>query len=145
MNDTNPESEIIDCDADPFVYEGMSVYSHKKTGKTAWKDLNPVLWQWDQQKVDDGISGHLLARELASKPVLNANVLWFLVKNQELIPEEWQEKNYVCFWGTVYLNGTHGLYVETLHYGERGWDVVPRELDEMFDIYEYAVLGSSGT
>ena len=37
------DRDLIDCDADPFVYEGMVVYSHTKGGMISWSSLKPTL------------------------------------------------------------------------------------------------------
>lgn len=134
------DRDLIDCDADPFVYEGMVVTSHKKDGMVSWSTLKPTLWKWDQQDIDDGVSGHLVAKELEGRSILNANVLWFLIRNIDLIPKEWEDGRYICFWGTIFLNGRGGLCVACLVYGERGWSVEHRYLDELFWRNVYAVI-----
>ncbi|MDO8633009.1 MAG: hypothetical protein Q7K38_00455, partial [Candidatus Wildermuthbacteria bacterium] len=62
-------------------------------------------------------------KELAGKPVMNANVLDYLLKNPHLIPDEWKGK-YLFFWGTVYRGSVGCLYVRYLCWrGVRwGWD-----------------------
>ena len=44
------------------------------------------------------IVGNALRKVLAGKPVLNANVLDYLLANSHLIPEEWKGKA-TFFWG----------------------------------------------
>ncbi|MDP3726146.1 MAG: hypothetical protein Q8R36_03025 [bacterium] len=112
---------LINCDADPYVPNGWSVEEHQKGGQLQWnKDAQKdALYLSDKQK-SGSIVGNKLRTELKGKPVLNANVLDYLLAHPHLISEEWKEK-YVFFWGTIY-RGSHGdLCVRFLYWHEGGW------------------------
>jgi hypothetical protein len=91
----------IDCDAAPFVPDGWKVEEHQKGGSFIWDASKVELFLSDSQKGGKTIEGNKLRKELAKKPVFNANVLDYLLKNPHLIPEEWKGKD-VFFWGTIY-------------------------------------------
>lgn len=111
---------IIDCDADSFVPENWKVESHKKCGQLEWNPESISLYLSAGQKDGKCIEGNKLREELASKPVLNANVLDYLLAHPELIPEEWKGK-YVFFWGTIYRGPDGDLDVRDLYWGGGGW------------------------
>ena len=59
------------------------------------------------QKGGEHIEFNKLHEELVEKPLLNANVLDYLLFNPVLIPEEWKRDDQgntlcICFWGTIY-------------------------------------------
>jgi hypothetical protein len=111
---------VIDCDADPFVPEGWAVESHKKGGLFKWDATKVKLYLSKNQKGDKYVQGHKLREELENQPVLNANVLDYLLARPELIPEEWKGK-YVFFWGTVYRYSDGYLSVRCLCWGGGRW------------------------
>lgn len=100
----------IDCDADPFnpwEKDGWTVEEHQKGGTFTWDASQVELYLASGQKNGKVIEGNKLRKELAKKPVLNANVLDYLLKNPHLIPEEWKKDGqgntrYIFFWGTIY-------------------------------------------
>ena len=112
---------IIDLDADPFVRDGCLVEEHRKGGKFTWdKDAQKgALYLSMRQHGNEHIAGRELRKELAKKPVLNANVLDYLLANPHLIPEEWKDK-YIFFWGTVYRSRGGSLFVRCLYWCD-GW------------------------
>jgi hypothetical protein len=114
---------VIDCDACPFVPDGWKVEEHQKGGSFQWDASKVQLWLAEGQRNGKWLECNKLRKELSGKPVLNANVLDYLLKNQLLIPEEWRGKS-IFFWGTVYRNSVGGLYVRYLHCsgGEWCWD-----------------------
>jgi len=112
---------IIDCDADPLVAEGWNVESHKNGGLFKWDASKVRLHLSKNQKGHKYIQGHELRDELAKKPVLNANVLDYLLTHSELIPEEWKGKC-VYFWGTIYRHSDGNLYVRALCWGGECWE-----------------------
>ena len=106
----------IDCDATPFIPNGWSVKEHKKGGMFKFNPKKISLHLSKKQK-KGSIEGNDLRKELANQPpVLNANVLDYLLDYPELIPEEWKGK-YIFFWGTIYRSSDGGLRVRCL-----GWD-----------------------
>ncbi|MDE2001222.1 MAG: hypothetical protein KGI60_01480, partial [Patescibacteria group bacterium] len=101
LAEIKPVEYLIDCDADPFVPNGWLVEKHQKGGSFKWDAAQVKLYLSNQQRNDKAIEGNKLRRELVDKPVLNANVLDYLLANPHLIPEEWKGKA-VFFWGTIY-------------------------------------------
>ena len=109
---------IIDADADPFIPEGWKVIEHKKCGQLTWGLDRIELYLSEKQK-GDYVEGEKLRKELANKPVLNANVLDYLLKNPHLIPEGWKGKA-VFFWGTIYRHSYGSLCVRYLYWDATG-------------------------
>lgn len=110
---------IIDCDANPYIPLGWKVEEHRKGGQFEWDPSKVALYLSAAQKKGPGISGNKLRKELRSQPVLNANVLDYLLANPSLIPEDWKGEA-VCFWGTIYRRVGGVLYVRCLGWsGER--------------------------
>jgi hypothetical protein len=95
---------VIDCDAPPFVPDGFVVETHRKGGLIEWDPKRVQLWCSEQQ-AHSYINGEDLLDELRDKPVLNANVLDYLLAHPRLIPkQEWSNLSVhsVLFWGTTY-------------------------------------------
>ncbi len=113
---------LIDLDANPFVPNGWRVVEHKKGGQFKWDPSKTTLYLSKNQQNGKVINGNNLRKELADKPVLNANILDYLFANPHLIPEEWKGK-YVFFWGTIYRNSDVCLSVRSLSWlgGRWGW------------------------
>lgn len=116
---------IIDCDADPFTPNGWTVDSHRKDGQFIFDPAKIKLHLSPNQRDGKRIRGNELREELASEPVLNANVLDFLLKNPHFIPEEWKRDandhtRFIFFWGTVYRSPHGRLYVRDLYF-DGGW------------------------
>lgn len=123
------KNHIINLDAKPFVPNVWKVEEHRKggqpacpVGRFAWDPTKVGLFLADQQK-PGVIVGHVLRKVLKNLPVLNANVLDYLLANPELIPHEWKGK-YVFFWGTIYRDSDGNLYVRYLYWqgGRWCWD-----------------------
>jgi hypothetical protein len=120
------KNHIIDCDAGPFCPEGWTVEHHNKSGKLTWDASKVTLYLSDGQKNGKVLEGNKLRKELADKPVLNANVLQYLLGHPHLIPEEWKvdengNTRYIFFWGTIYRNSLGGLCVRGLYWHGGGW------------------------
>jgi len=119
------EEHVIDCDANPFVPEGWTVEDHQKGGQFKWVPAKiKLFFSRSQRNGTEAVYGNELRKELAGKPVLNANVLDYLLAHPHLIPKEWEGKR-VFFWGTIYRDkGPHDdLYVRYLDsdYGSKPW------------------------
>lgn len=112
---------IIDCDANPFLPQGWhGVEEHKKGGQLKL-DVSKIKLHLSPNQVNGKvIEGNKLRKELASEPVLNANVLDYFLAHPELIPEEWKG-NYIFFWGTIYRNSFGDLYVRCLYWDGGAW------------------------
>ena len=122
---------IVDMDADPYIPDGWKVESHKKQGNLEWDATKVQLYLSRQQQGDKYIEGNKLRKELESQPVLNANLLDYLLAHPELIPEEWKGK-YTFFWGTVYRYSGGDLCVRFLYWDGRSWYWFYRWLDNYF-------------
>ena len=134
---TKPKT-IIDCDKDPFCPKDWIVEEHKKGGKLEWNPKNISLYLSENQK-KDWIKGNELREELKGKPVLNANVLDYLLAHPELIPEEWKGK-YVFFWGTIYRDSDGSLNVRYLGWNGERWNWSFNWLDNVwYDVCPAAV------
>jgi hypothetical protein len=110
---------LINCDSAPFVPNNWSVEEHKKGGLFKFDPAKISLYLSKEQKKRN-ISGRNLYEELADKPVMNANVLDYLLAHPELIPEEWKGK-YIFFWGTIYYDSAHILFVRCLGWNGSEW------------------------
>lgn len=119
---------VIDCDAEPILLNSHnSVHEHRKSGFLKWdkaKQEKPeALYRAKGQTRRHSVEYQSLKTELSAMPVLNINVLDYLLSHPELIPESWKEKydgaiNFICFWGTIVEN--HGyLYVPSLYWDEK--------------------------
>lgn len=128
----------IDCDANPYVPDGWKVEEHIKGGELRWNPDEVELYLCDKQK-GNVIEGNELCKLLKDKPVLNANVLDYLLANPQLIPEEWKGKA-VFFWGTIYRNSDGRLCVRYLCWRGGRWDWSNYWLDFNFDDRNPAVL-----
>src|SRR5205807_6458708 len=103
---------LVDLDADPFIPKGWSVPEgcHQKGGIFTWGASKVSLYLSESQKEGKWTEGKELRKDLAGKPVFNANLLDYLLKNPHLIPEEWNDQ-FVFFWGTIYRVSDDGLCV----------------------------------
>ena len=112
---------LIDCNVEPFIPDGWKVEEHRKGGQLEWNAEKISLYLSENQKDGNYTEGNKLRKELENKPVLNANVLDYLLKNPHLIPEEWKSK-YVFFWGTAYRNSDGNLVVRYLNWNGGKWN-----------------------
>lgn len=117
---------MVDLGADPYLPNGWSVDEHRK-GKVAklerkgddlYLDGKKIEFWLSREQKHGVITGTTLRAKLKDKPVLNANVLDYLLKNPHLIPNSWQGK-WVFFWGTIYCDSDGDLCVRCLCWG---WD-----------------------
>ena len=115
---------VINCDADPFIPNGWTVEDHQKGGQFKF-DAAQVELYLDKAQKKGSIEGNKLRKELENKPVLNANILDYLLAHTELIPEDWKKDEkgntrYIFFWGTIYRNSNGFLFVRFLYwFGDR--------------------------
>lgn len=114
---------VIDLNAEAFVPDGWKVEEHQITanscGTLEWDANNVEFYLDDDQKNGQVIEGNKLRKRLARKPILNANVLDYLLQNPKLIPDSWKkdesgDTRYVFFWGTIYRNQKGDLRVRSL-------------------------------
>lgn len=137
---------VIDCDAQPYLPDGRSVEEHQKGGAFKWdkETQKDALYLSKGQAGSKYIEGNKLRKELTDKstPVLNANVLDYLLANPHLIPEEWKGK-YVFFWGTVYRRRDGSLYVRCLYWLDGRWSWGSRWLAHGWHGYDPAAVRAS--
>jgi len=132
---------VINCDGDPFVPYDLFVEEHRKGGSFNWDAAQVGFHLSNSQRKGRVIEGNSLRKELANKPVLNANVLDFLYANPHLIPEDWKSK-FVFFWGTVYRDRMGTLSVRFLYRTGAGWGWSHRWLDDDWDGHNPAAVGT---
>ncbi|MDQ3014933.1 MAG: hypothetical protein M3Q73_03650 [bacterium] len=148
---------IVNGDADPFLPDGWNVEEHKKQGDMKiTRDGDNLFvngkkiefFLSDKQQGNKVIEGNKLRKELADKPILNANVLDYLYEHLELIPESWKKDaggntRYIFFWGTVYRHSDGDLCVRCLCWCGGAWRWSDYWLDDSwFGYYPSAVLAS---
>ena len=144
---TVPE-HLIDCDADPFIPSGWKVEEHQKGGAFKFDAAQVQLYLDKGQQNGKYIEGNKLRTLLAGKPVLNANVLDYLLANPHLIPDDWKKDEkgntrYIFFWGTVYRHSDGSLYVRALCWDGGGWDWSVYWLDLDWGGFDPAALHAS--
>jgi hypothetical protein len=124
---------IIDLTPEPIGFQGWQIVEHQKSAGG-----NAII-VWDSARVelyvDDARTNHAIycstVRErLKGKPVLNTNVLDYLLRNPQLIPKHWKKDERgnprpIFFWGTIYCRPNDDFYVRCLCWGDDqwGWDV----------------------
>ena len=131
---------LIDCDANPFIPKGLSVEEHKKGGFFKF-DLAKISLYLSKKQEKGSIGGHDLRKKLSGKPVMNANVLDYLLAHPELIPESWKDKA-IFFWGTIYRYSDGLLFVRYLYWYGSEWLWNYFWLDSDFNSNSPAVLAS---
>ena len=88
FSEVKPIDHVIDLDAAPFIPDGWKVEKHQKGGSFKWDPKKVSLYLSKQQKEGSSINGKDLQKKLGDEPVLNANVLDYLLANKHLIPED---------------------------------------------------------
>lgn len=136
---------VIDCDADPFVLSGWTVEEHQKGGQFKFDPAQVEFWLSDRQRKGEFIEGNKLRKELAQKPVLNANVLDYLCAHPHFIPEEWKRDSegrtrYIFFWGTIYRDSDSHLYVRYLCWSGGRWGSLCSWLGHNWGVCDPAAL-----
>lgn len=114
----NVSKNIVDCDADPFIPDNMSVIKHRRDGLFECNFLNIELADWNgPSKIDQLGDRYVTVAEMLNNFLersLNANVLDFLLRNPDLIPD--RLKGYdIAFCGTIYrFKEDGGRYIREL-------------------------------
>jgi hypothetical protein len=112
------KKHIIDLEAMPTsLHDSWKIEEHQGKGRWEWNPKELELYLSAKQKIGR-VEGDKL-RQRISHP-LNANVLDYLLKNPELIPDDWKGK-YIFFWGTVYRDDGGGLHVRCIGWYSGGW------------------------
>ncbi len=148
-----PSVHAIDCDTDPFTPDGWKVEEHKKGGLVKIERREDELYI-DEKKIefylsrrqmgDKSVEGNQLREEVSKKPVLNANVLDYLLAHPELLPDSWKlDGGLLFFWGTVYRDSDGGLYVRCLYLSGGRWDWNTHWLDDRWGVRYPAAVSAS--
>lgn len=137
------KNHIINCSADPFVPDGWKVEKHTKSGNLQLTREGDDLFL-DGKKIafppnhmgNKSIDDKKSLEELAKGPILNANVLDYLLAHPDLIPDSWKVDergyiHYIFFWGTVYCNPDGILCARCLYwdYDWACWRSIYRQFD----------------
>lgn len=121
LNEIMKGENVIDLDADPRIpYDGWKVEEHKKGGQFTWNPEKVKLFLHNKQKNGKTIEGNKLRKELSHTAVFNANLLDYLLDNQQFIPDEWKGK-IIFFWGTIYRISDGDLCVRYLGWSGSQW------------------------
>lgn len=107
---------VVDCDVAPLPLDDWEVEEHRKGGQFKFDILSlekTKFYVSPNQTDGKYIEGNLLRKELANVPVMNSNVLDYLLDNYEFIPKEWRNKD-LYFWGTIYRSPAGRLFVRHL-------------------------------
>lgn len=137
----------INCDAEPFIPDGWRVEEHQKMSNIKF-DPSKIDFYLSKKQKNGSIEGNKLREELKGKKVLNANVPDYLLKNPQIIPEEWKkdekgDTRFIFFWGTIYRSSRGRLCVRYLYWDGGQWRWGRDWLGEGFYSYDSsAVLAS---
>lgn len=137
---------VIDMDAKPLIpYDGWKVEEHKKGGQLEWTPTGFRLHLSANQAEHKSIEGYKLRKELANEPVLNANLLDYLLEHPHLIPEDWKvdeqgRTRYIYFWGTIYRVSDVNLSVRYLHWNGGHWKAWYNWFNDVFGVQSPSLL-----
>ena len=124
------ERRIIDLGAKPSIPNGWTIAKHQKS-ELLWWDASLVnLYLSGSQQMTGDVDAQKLRKELKKQKVLNATILDFLLQNKKLIPKSWEkitskgrspeeQIKRICFWGTLYWDGTGNLSVRCMYFDTR--------------------------
>lgn len=117
------EKYVIDCSAVPHVPEGWEIRPEDQikscvTGLFDFNHSNVTLFDTEEFQ-SKGTDGYDLLLVHEGQPVLLANVLEYLLRYPELIPEAWK-KGIIIFWGTIYRHPDGAKVVRFLRWAT--WD-----------------------
>lgn len=127
---------IINCANPPFIPPGYSVEKHQPGNEQYEFDAVKVFLFQSKKQEKEILTGDELLQELDNIPVLNVNVLDYLLAHKELIPESWKDKR-IYFLGTIYLlNGIR--VVRYLYWSRSQWSWCQRWLESGFDYRHFA-------
>lgn len=140
---------LINLDASPLIpCTGWQVEEHRQGGQLKWDPAKVRLRLSPDQQNGKVVKGHQLRKELAEQPVLNANLLDYLIDRPHLIPDNWKQDEqgrtiFIYFWGTIYRASGSRLCVRYLCWGEGRWRAgYGWPSDDWFGQFPAAVLAS---
>ena len=134
----------IDCDTPSFIPKGLFIHPKDQIlgavrGLITFDPARVTLYLDEAQRRGRPF-GTTLAKRLAGKPLLPAQVLNHLLAHPELIPDAWKRIPCIYFWGTVYRDVDDGLCVRCLSWDVREWGSGLRSLSREFDSSRPAAL-----
>jgi len=115
---------VIDTATTPFIPDGLGVVAHRTNGPLVW-DAEKIVFYEPERRIQvttendeafrsvisvaagEGVDGLDVVEQLKDKVTVNASVLDFLIKHQELIPDSWKANEegvplHIYFLGTIY-------------------------------------------
>jgi hypothetical protein len=119
---------VINLAANPHIPDRCKVEEHREGNATfEWNPNLIALQLSESQKNRERTLGNDLRNELRDTPVLNANLLDYLLKYPDLIPEGWKRDGegntlHIFFWGTIYRDHEGFLCVRYLYWNHGRWD-----------------------
>lgn len=130
------KEHVVDLGANAVIPKdcNWTVEEHRKGNVVKLERKTDGLYI-DGKKIDfylskkqkkESIVGNDLRVELKDQPVLNDNVLNYLLKNPHLIPEDWKKDadgntRYIFFWGTIFRRAVSSLDVRYLYWDDGAW------------------------
>lgn len=135
--------DFIDCDKKSLIPEGLLLLPENEQlpNRVCWKlaFLKISLYLSERQKNVGTIKGDDLLEELKEIKVFTDHVLDFLLRNENLIPEQWKGKK-VFFWGSLFRNPDGYVCVRYLCWRGGAWDWGIYQLDYEWHDSPAAVL-----
>ncbi len=121
------KKHVIDLQAVSYVSSNWTVEEHQKGTPLQWDVSKVQLYLDNDQKNGKSIEGSKLHKLLVGKPVMNANVLDYLVANPFLIPKNWRRNQEghlrrIFFWGTIYRDSKGKLHVRYMSFNNSDWN-----------------------
>lgn len=127
---------VIDTIQAPhYDYELFSVERHNSVGRRGsslleWNSSRITLWRppsLKQRTIDD-----VEALVVHKHKVLNATVRDYLLRYQDLIPQDWREK-ILCFYGTIFSKARAKRFVPTIRWEDGKWENVFYDTSKPFE------------
>lgn len=130
----------MDLQQPPHCPKGLTVRDHAKDYVVDPTEVALLLHCSTAQAVGR-VSGHDVRAALVKIPVLNANVLDFLMipENHCYIPENWRGRK-VFFWGTTYMVAHGEECVRFIEWGSHGWASSYRRLSDEWGMADLAAV-----
>jgi len=129
---------IINCAIDPFIPNGYVLEKHQPGDENYEFDAVKVFLFQSKKQEKEILVGEELLQELDNIPILNANVLDYLIAHPELIPDSWKDKR-IYFLGTIYLLNDIRV-VRYLYWSKSQWTWCQRWLESGFDHRHFAAV-----
>ena len=156
LYEIKPVEHAVDLGADPFLPDGWSVEEHQKgkfvklerNGDDLYLDGKKIEFWLSREQKRAVVTGNILREKLRDKPVINANLSDYLLKNPHLSPEAWKKDEngntrYIFFWGTIYRDADGSLCVRCLCWGGDRWIWLFLWLDDDFSDDNPAAVSAS--